>query len=81
MEPQKTTVKRIAQQQRLKINSDLPFRSNKKIFDSQLAAISQEKFGSSNSSIVESYVSRLRSPSEGKFLQALDVNFRGFYKW
>ncbi|CAD6210215.1 unnamed protein product [Miscanthus lutarioriparius] len=65
LEPQKTTVKRIAQQQRLKISSDLPFRSNKKIFDSQMAAISQEKSSdSSNSSIVESYVSRLRSLSE-----------------
>uniref|UniRef100_A0A804QK28 Nuclear pore complex protein NUP214 n=1 Tax=Zea mays TaxID=4577 RepID=A0A804QK28_MAIZE len=65
LEPQKTTVKRITQQQRLKISSDLPFRSNKKIFDSQMAAISQEKSSdSSNSSIVESYVSRLRSLSE-----------------
>ncbi|KAL6657342.1 hypothetical protein ACP70R_005122 [Stipagrostis hirtigluma subsp. patula] len=64
LEPQKTTVKRIAQQQRLKINSDLPFRTNKKIFDSQVAAISQEKSNSSpNSSIVESYLSRLHSPS------------------
>lgn len=67
LEPQKTTVKRIAQQQRLKISSDLPFRSNKKIFDSQMAAISQEK-SSPTSSIVESYVSRLHSPSEGKIL-------------
>lgn len=65
LEPQKTTVKRIAQQQRLKISSDLPFRSNKKIFDSQMAAIYQEKSsGSPTSSIVESYVSRLHSPSE-----------------
>ncbi|XP_024313585.1 nuclear pore complex protein NUP214 isoform X2 [Brachypodium distachyon] len=65
LEPQKTTVKRIAQQQRLKISSDLPFRSNKKMFDSQMAALSQENFsGSSSSSIVESYASRLHSPSE-----------------
>ncbi|KAG8099059.1 hypothetical protein GUJ93_ZPchr0013g37864 [Zizania palustris] len=41
--PQKTTVKRLAQQQCHKISSDLPFRSNKKIFDSQMAAISKEK--------------------------------------
>ncbi|VAH42040.1 unnamed protein product [Triticum turgidum subsp. durum] len=65
LEPQKTTVKRIAQQQRLKISSDLPFRSNKKMFDSQMAAISQETFcGSPSSSIVESYTSRVRSPIE-----------------
>ncbi|XP_037475722.1 nuclear pore complex protein NUP214-like [Triticum dicoccoides] len=65
LEPQKTTVKRIAQQQRLKISSDLPFRSNKKMFDSQMAAISQETFGGSpSSSIVESYTSRVRSPIE-----------------
>uniref|UniRef100_A0ACD5YZT8 Uncharacterized protein n=1 Tax=Avena sativa TaxID=4498 RepID=A0ACD5YZT8_AVESA len=65
LEPQKTTVKRIAQQQRLKISSDLPFRSNKKMFDSQMAAISQETFsGSPSSSLVESYTSRLRSPTE-----------------
>ncbi|XP_066391516.1 nuclear pore complex protein NUP214-like [Miscanthus floridulus] len=65
LEPQKTTVKRIAQQQRLKIISDLPFRSNKNFFYSQMAAISQEKSSdSSNSSIVESYVSRLHSLSE-----------------
>jgi nuclear pore complex protein Nup214 len=78
LEPQKTTVKRIAQQQRLKISSDLPFRSNKKMFDSQMAAILQEKpSDSSNSSIVESYVSRLHSPSEGKFLQ-VDLDYCGF---
>uniref|UniRef100_A0A0E0I5U5 Nuclear pore complex protein NUP214 n=1 Tax=Oryza nivara TaxID=4536 RepID=A0A0E0I5U5_ORYNI len=65
LEPQKTTVKRIAQQQRLKISSDLPFRSNKKIFDSQLAAMSQEKSSSSpTSSIVESYANKLHYPSE-----------------
>ncbi|CAM0907578.1 unnamed protein product [Alopecurus aequalis] len=65
LEPQKTTVKRIAQQQRLKISSDLPFRSNKKMFDSQMAAISQEtNSGSPSSSLVESYTSRLRSPTE-----------------
>ncbi|XP_040382440.1 nuclear pore complex protein NUP214 [Oryza brachyantha] len=65
LEPQKTTVKRIAQQQRLKISSDLPFRSNKKIFDSQMAAISQEKSsGSPTSSIVESYANKLHYPSE-----------------
>ncbi|XP_044964279.1 nuclear pore complex protein NUP214 isoform X1 [Hordeum vulgare subsp. vulgare] len=65
LEPQKTTVKRIAQQQRLKISGDLPFRSNKKMFDSQMAAISQETFGGSpSSSIVESYTSRVRSPTE-----------------
>ncbi|XP_062187110.1 nuclear pore complex protein NUP214 isoform X2 [Phragmites australis] len=84
LEPQKTTVKRIAQQQRLKISSDLPFRSNKKIFDSQMAAISQEKSsGSPKSSIVESYVSRLHSPSE-----VLDVKVKpsgpqqnSLFKW
>uniref|UniRef100_A0A0D9X321 Nuclear pore complex protein NUP214 n=1 Tax=Leersia perrieri TaxID=77586 RepID=A0A0D9X321_9ORYZ len=65
LEPQKTTVKRIAQQQRLKISSDLPFRSNKKIFDSQMAAISQEKSsGSPTSSIVESYANKAHYPSE-----------------
>ncbi|KAF0907579.1 hypothetical protein E2562_018386 [Oryza meyeriana var. granulata] len=65
LEPQKTTVKRIVQQQRLKISSDLPFRSNKKIFDSQMAAISQEKSSSSpTSSIVESYANKLHYPSE-----------------
>ncbi|KAG8079281.1 hypothetical protein GUJ93_ZPchr0007g5843 [Zizania palustris] len=65
LEPQKTTVKRIAQQQRFKISSDLPFRSNKKIFDSQMAAISKEKSnGSPTSSIVESYASKLHYPSE-----------------
>ncbi|KAM0909288.1 hypothetical protein ACQ4PT_014907 [Festuca glaucescens] len=65
LEPQKTTVKRIAQQQRLKISSDLQFRSNKKMFDSQMAAISRETLsGSPGSSLVESYTSRLHSPTE-----------------
>jgi len=46
-----------------------------------MAAISQEKSsGSSDSSIVESYASRLRSPSEGKFLQ-VDFNFCAFHQY
>ncbi|KAJ1292475.1 hypothetical protein BS78_02G394300 [Paspalum vaginatum] len=82
LEPQKTTVKRIAQQQRLKISSDLPFRSNKKIFDSQMAAISQEKSsGSSNSSIVESYVSRIRSPSEDSKAKPSGPQQNPLFKW
>ncbi|CAN6219986.1 unnamed protein product [Urochloa humidicola] len=82
LEPQKTTVKRIAQQQRLKISSDLPFRSNKKIFDSQMAAILQEKSSSSsNSSIVESYVSRLRSPSEDVKAKPSVSQQNPLFKW
>ncbi|KAK8461112.1 hypothetical protein SEVIR_2G449500v4 [Setaria viridis] len=82
LEPQKTTVKRIAQQQRLKISSDLPFRSNKKIFDSQMAAISQEKpSDSSNSSIVESYASRLRSPSEDVKAKPSGSQQNSLFKW
>ncbi|KAL6896847.1 hypothetical protein ACP4OV_007419 [Aristida adscensionis] len=84
LEPQKTTVKRIAQQQRLKISSDLPFRSNKKIFDSQMAAISQEKSsGSPTSSIVESYVSRLQSPSEVSEVKAKPSGSQqsSLFKW
>ncbi|TVU37188.1 hypothetical protein EJB05_10491 [Eragrostis curvula] len=82
LEPQKTTVKRIAQQQRLKISSDLPFRSNKKIFDSQMAAISQEKSsGSPTSSIVESYVSRLHSPTEGVKAKPSGPQPNSLFKW
>ncbi|KAK3128068.1 hypothetical protein QOZ80_7AG0582120 [Eleusine coracana subsp. coracana] len=80
LEPQKTTVKRIAQQQRLKISSDLPFRSNKKIFDSQMAAISLEK-SSPTSSIVESYVSRLQSPSEGVKAKPSGSQQNSLFKW
>jgi nuclear pore complex protein Nup214 len=79
LEPQKTTVKRIAQQQRLKISSDLPFRSNKKIFDSQMAAMSQEKSSSSpTSSIVESYANKLHYPSEGKLFNNSSVEISLF---
>lgn len=38
-EPQKTTVKRMSQQEHLKVNADNPFRKTKEEFNSQMEAL------------------------------------------
>ena len=61
-EPQKTTVKRMPQQERLRVNADNPFRKTKKEFDSQMEALAIIQQKSNGSPVSSSSMS-----STGKF--------------
>nr|XP_029124017.1 nuclear pore complex protein NUP214 isoform X3 [Elaeis guineensis] len=89
-EPQKTTVKRMPQQERLRVNADNPFRKTKKEFDSQmeaLAIIQQKSNGSPVSSSSMSSTGKFQSHAyaqgnqEKPLNQAFESQSGSLFKW
>nr|XP_019710428.1 nuclear pore complex protein NUP214 isoform X2 [Elaeis guineensis] len=79
-EPQKTTVKRMPQQERLRVNADNPFRKTKKEFDSQMEALAiiQQK---SNGSPVSSSSMSSTGNQEKPLNQAFESQSGSLFKW